>query len=87
VQLAGVNQVTIDNGGNMATGGIQVGGGRFNPPTDGLLTQTGAIFQGSGVPNNANGNNGDMYFRTDTPATLAQRIYIKSAGAWVNALA
>jgi hypothetical protein len=41
------------------------------------------IWQGSGVPVNANGANGDIYFRTDTPATSSQRIYIRSAGAWV----
>ncbi len=49
-------------------------------------TQTGSVYQGSGAPNNANGNNGDVYLRTDTPGTANQRIYVKSAGAWAGIL-
>lgn len=45
------------------------------------------LFSGSGVPSAGLGQNGDVYFRSDTPGTLAQRQYIKSAGAWVNAYA
>lgn len=47
----------------------------------------GAIYSGSGTASAGLGNNGDFYLRTDTPGTLAQRIYIKSGGSWVNALA
>lgn len=68
------------------TGNIELSGVRFELPTDGLAFQTGALFQGSGVPNNANGSNGDYYFRTDTPAVANQRLYVKSAGAWVGIL-
>ncbi len=60
--------------------------GRFAPATDAGGIQTGAVFQGSGVPNNANGSNGDIYFRTDTPGTANQRVYVRSAGAWVGIL-
>lgn len=50
--------------------------------------QNGAtIYSGSGAPSAGVGQNGDWYLRTDTPGTLAQRIYIKSAGSWTNALA
>lgn len=46
-------------------------------------TQTiGALYFGTGVPSNANGANGDWYFRTDVSAAGA-RIYHKEAGAWV----
>jgi hypothetical protein len=38
------------------------------------------------VPNNLNGNNGDVYFRTDTPGVALQRVYVKSAGAWAGIL-
>lgn len=76
----GVNRVSIDDSKIQLYDGI-------SPSTDASALQTGKIFQGSGVPNNANGNNGDIYFRTDTPGTLAQRIYIKSGGSWTNALA
>lgn len=56
----------------------------FSPSTPAGATQTGQVFQGSGVPSNANGNNGDVYFRTDTPGTVNQRIYVKSAGSWTG---
>lgn len=42
------------------------------------------IFAGTGAPANANGNNGDFYLRQDTPGVALQRIYQKSAGAWVG---
>lgn len=53
-------------------------------PTAAGASQAGRIYQGSGAPSNANGNNGDVYFRTDTPATANQRLYIRSAGAWIG---
>jgi hypothetical protein len=49
-----------------------------------VIQATAAMYAGSGVPNNANGNNGDYYFRSDTPGTAAQRLYVKSAGVWVG---
>lgn len=75
---------TTKTGALRAVGDIDLSGGRFALPTDGLSVQTGAMFQGSGVPSNSNGNNGDVYFRTDTPGTANQRIYIKSAGTWTG---
>jgi len=41
------------------------------------------LWSSAGVPNNANGANGDFCFRLDTPGTANQRLYIKSAGVWV----
>lgn len=58
----------------------------LSPGTDGAAVQTGRLFQGSGVPANGNGNNGDVYLRTDTPAVANQRIYNRQAGAWVGIL-
>jgi hypothetical protein len=58
--------------------------GPVTPTTDAGATQTGRIYMGSGAPNNANGSNGDYYFRTDTPGTSNQRIYVKSAGSWTG---
>lgn len=62
----------------VGTNGIQLGNG---------ASVSGTVYSGSGAPAAGLGVNGDFYFRTDTPATLAQRIYIKSAGSWINALA
>jgi len=44
------------------------------------------IYSGTGVPSNSIGANGDFYFRTDTPGSANQRLYVKSAGAWVGIL-
>jgi hypothetical protein len=44
------------------------------------------FYSGVGAPNNANGNNGDFYFRTDTPATTNQRLYNRQAGTWTGIL-
>jgi hypothetical protein len=36
----------------------------------------GHLYSGSGVPNIAGGVSGDVYFRTDTPTTPSQQIYV-----------
>ena len=41
------------------------------------------VYAGIGVPPNSLRNNGDLYIRSDTPGTINQRLYTKSAGAWV----
>jgi len=56
--------------------------GQIYPATDAAAAQTASgIFAGTGVPNNANGNNGDVYFRSDGGAGTT--IYQKRAGSWV----
>ncbi len=50
------------------------------------LQNASTFYSGSGAPNNANGANGDYYFRSDTPGTANQRIYAKASGAWLDAL-
>jgi hypothetical protein len=73
----GVNGIIVS--GNIASPYATIG---LGTPTG--VSQSGSIYQGSGAPSNANGNNGDVYFRTDTPAVANQRIYIKSAGVWTG---
>ncbi len=51
----------------------------------GALNLTGAanISSGSGAPSKPNGvnpNAGDYYFRTDTPSTANQRLYVCTTG-------
>lgn len=58
--------------------------GGLSPGTPAGAAQTGAVYQGSGVPSDLTGNNGDVYFRTDTPGSANQRIYIKSGGTWTG---
>lgn len=41
-----------------------------------------AIWGGAGVPASSLGASGDYYFRTDTPATAGQRLYVRESGGW-----
>lgn len=53
----------------------------FRPPSDAGALQTAvAVYAGNGAPSNANGANGDFYFRGDGAAGTF--IYHKAAGAW-----
>jgi len=42
------------------------------------------LWAGTGAPNNSYGQTGDYYFRSDTPATANQRVYVKSGGTWTG---
>lgn len=54
------------------------------PGTDAGAAQTVChLFAGTGVPNNANGINGDFYFRSDGTVAGNNVQYHKEAGAWV----
>lgn len=57
--------------------------GQLYPATPALAGQLAtAIYAGTGAPSNANGNNGDIYFRSDGGALTT--IYQRRAGAWVG---
>jgi hypothetical protein len=57
--------------------------GSLYPATDAKAAQTAcALRAGNGAPNNANGNNGDVYFNSAGGALTT--IYQKRAGAWVG---
>lgn len=57
--------------------------GTLRPATDAGAAQTAcSIYAGTGAPNNANGANGDYYFRSD--GGVATHIYFKAAGAWAG---
>jgi hypothetical protein len=73
------NQLYAEN--VLSIGALSVPGA-FHPPTDSGAEQAGALYQGSGPPNDTHGNNGDFYFRTDTPDVPGQRLYVKSSGTW-----
>lgn len=67
----------------LSGGGLQLSGKIF-PGTDGSALQAvSGIFAGNGVPNNANGANGDFYFQGDGTQAGNTLIYHKEAGAWV----
>jgi hypothetical protein len=70
-------RVTIDS-----TGFLQMNGGKVYFSTDAAASQTAAgMYAGTGVPNNANGANGDFYFRSD--GGVGSCIYQRRAGSWV----
>ncbi len=48
----------------------------------GAIQSACGLYAGTGAPNNANGSNGDYYFRSD--GGVATHIYFKAAGAWAG---
>jgi len=56
----------------------------YQPGDLGFAHSTGAAAfgSGSGAPSNSYGANGDFYFKTETPSTSNQRLYVKAAGSW-----
>jgi len=63
--------------------GVINAGAHMYPGTPAGAQQANAgLLAGTGAPNNANGNNGDFYFRSDGGSGTS--IYMKRAGAWVG---
>ena len=42
------------------------------------------LWAGTGAPSNSYGQTGDYYFRSDTPASANQRVYVKNGGTWTG---
>ena len=72
-----------------SAGIVAVGNGTVGDGSGGLyatkyqFVSAATLKSGSGAPA-AGGNSGDIYFRTDTPGTANQRIYINNAGTWTG---
>jgi hypothetical protein len=67
----------------ITTTGVTSAINKIYPGTDGAAFQTAAgIYAGTGAPNNANGSDGDFYFRGD--GGVLTTIYQRRAGAWVG---
>jgi hypothetical protein len=61
--------------------GLQLGVGYASQPAGSRL------WSGSGAPNIAASAAGDVYFRTDTPSTANQRVYVATAtNTWTGIL-
>ena len=78
----GANSLATD-GLFTAYGGVSSGAAITSPQLISSLTGGGRISQGSGAPSKPNGANpaaGDIYFRTDTPTTANQRLYVCTTG-------
>jgi hypothetical protein len=48
--------------------------------------QAATLWSGNSAPSNSLGSNGNFYFRTDTPSTSNQRLYVKVSNSWVGIL-
>lgn len=69
----------------LSTAGVLSVKNKIYPGSDAAALQSAAgIYAGSGAPNNANGTNGDFYFRSDGTAGSANLIYHREGGAWVG---
>jgi hypothetical protein len=79
----GAAGVVVAGTGGILTGSVGAIVGKLHPRTDAGAYQVATGFLGgSGAPNNANGINGDFYFRADGGALTT--IYHKRAGSWVG---
>jgi hypothetical protein len=73
----------IGTAANLLTG-ITTFGNKIYPGTDAATTQANTgLYAGNGVPNNANGANGDFYMRGDGTVAGNTVMYHKEGGAWV----
>lgn len=67
-----------------ALAAVVAGTREINPPTPAGAAQTAvALYAGTGAPDNADGADGDFYFRSDGTVGADTVIYHKEAGAWV----
>lgn len=83
VQSAGANSIILGTNTGANNRWSFANTGQFYPATDAAASQTAAgIFAGTGAPNNANGNNGDIYIRSDGGALTT--IYQRRTGAWAG---
>lgn len=74
---SGANSLGLANGDGM------VFGNKIYPGKDSAIQQTNCgLYAGSGAPNNANGADGDIYFRSDGGALTT--IYQRRAGTWTG---
>ena len=82
--------VTASNGNTLVAGTLNVTGittlnNKIYPATDAAATQSAAgLYAGTGAPNNANGADGDIYFRSDGGALST--VYQRRAGTWTGVL-
>ena len=89
------NNVNIDGGAIDGTtiGGVTPAAGTFTnllatvlfrpPNADGTAQTAVALYAGDGAPNNADGANGDFFFRGNGTVAGSTVLYHKEAGAWV----
>jgi hypothetical protein len=64
------------------TGIINAGAQMYPGTPTGAQQVSAGLLAGAGAPNNADGNNGDFYFRSDGAAGTS--VYMKRAGAWAG---
>lgn len=68
----------------MYNDGTNITSGRFLLDAGLQVNKSGTLYSGSGAPASTLGVSGDYYFRTDTPNTANQRLYVNNAGTWTG---
>ena len=67
----------------LSSAGVFTAYSKIYPGTDGAANQAACgLYANTGAPNNANGADGDIFFRADGGASTT--IYQRRAGAWVG---
>lgn len=84
IETNGAGALYLRPGGNGSNNGMIALTGGSVGFHDSAGTVASALWSGTGAPSGILGANGDFYFRVDTPGTASQRLYVKSAGAWVG---
>lgn len=76
--------IRVNNSSAVKLAGINYNGGLQPGTAAGVGC---SIYSGSGAPNVATSVAGDVYFRTDTPSTALQRLYVATAAnTWTGVL-
>lgn len=74
---------TLVAGTSITAGTVLAATTKLFPSTAaGALQTATSLYGGTGAPNNADGNDGDYYFRSN--GGVATHIYFKAAGAWAG---
>jgi len=77
-------ELTQNSGNTIDDSNITTLVNKLYPSTDAAAAQAvSGIYAGNGAPNNANGANGDFYFRGDGTVAGNTVAYHREAGAWV----
>ena len=77
-------ELTQNSGNTIDDSNITTLVNKLYPSTDAATAQAvSGIYAGNGAPNNANGANGDFYFRGDGTVAGNTVAYHREAGAWV----
>lgn len=78
-------QITMSGGAVKVNFPVATTGGIMPGTPAQAMQATAVLYAGSGVPSNANGSDGNFYFRSDSPSsTLKTNLYVRVGGVWTG---